>query len=285
MDEGGAFGLPLRCNDGPIGSGREPPIVRRSWRGRDCAPSCHLAGSGGPLRRAISSSSCPSCPDTQTPRWMSRRPSRKRPLVNRSAPNARAARHCLPTKRIPLHVARQPFRDRRSTRATSVREWSPIRWDSSGTALPPLKACSRIALQGSPGTKGKCGGLAASSARPFSGRSSHQGTVSSSHPGFEVLAARFLSDTFCDSSSLRLRSVKCRFSVLPSFFSDRSGSAMTSIDAAGHTLSTAETGTTRERRPPSRRRAAPWGLSNRLTRPRWRPFVPIASKPSQCSSQ
>ena len=39
---------------------------------------------------------------------------------------------------------------------------------------------------------------------------------------------------------------------------------MTSIDAAGHTLSTAETGTTRERRPPSRRKAAPWGVANRI---------------------
>jgi hypothetical protein len=79
--------------------------------------------------------------------------------------------------------------------------------------------------------------------------------------------------------------VTWRLGVRRSLCFGTSGSAMTSIDAAGHTLSTAETGTTRERRPPSRRKAAPWGVANRLTRPRCRPFVPMASKPSQCSSQ
>ena len=237
------------------------------------------------LMGAPSSPSCPSLPATQTASRMSSRPSRKRPLVTRFAPNARAAKHCLPTMRSPMRVTRQPCRNPRSTSATSFRESTLISSESSRRALPPLKARCRIALQGSLGTKGKCAGVAASPAKRSSETSSHQGTVSSSHDGLDVLAAKFPSYAFCGSPSRRPRLVKCRLGVLPSLSLGASGSAMTSIDAVGHTLSTAETGTTRERRPPSRRKAAPWGVANRLTRPRCRPFVPMASKPSQRSSQ
>jgi hypothetical protein len=235
--------------------------------------------------RATSSPSCPSLPATQTASRMRSRPSRNRALVTRFAPNARAAKHCLPTVRSPMRVTRQPRLNPRNTSATSFRELSLISSESSRRALPPLKARCRIALQGSLGTEGKCDGVAVSPAKWSSETSSHQGTVSSSHGSLDVLAAKFPSDAFCDLSSRRPRLVKCLSGVFPSLSLGTSGSAMTSIDAAGHTLSTAETGTTRERRPPTRRKAAPWGVANRLTRPRCRPFVPMASKPSQCSSQ
>lgn len=184
-----------------------------------------------------------------------------------------------------MHVTRQPRLNPRNTSATNFRELSRISWESSRRTLPSLKARCRIALQGSFGTEGKCGGAAVSPTRRSSETSSHQGTVSSSQDCLDALAAKFASGGFCNSASRGARLVKSRLGVLPLLCMGTSGSAMTSIDAAGHTLSTAETGTTRERRPPSRRKAAPWGVANRLTRPRCRPFVPMASKPSQCSSQ
>jgi hypothetical protein len=184
-----------------------------------------------------------------------------------------------------MHVTRQPRLNLRNTSARNLRELLRISSESSRRALPSLKARSRIALQGSLGTEGRCGGAAVSPTKRLSETSSHQGTVSSSQECLDALAANFPSGGFSNFASREARLGKSRLGVLPPLCKGTSASAITSIDAAGQTLSTAETGTTRERRPPSRRKAAPWGVANRLTRPRCRPFVPMASKPSQCSSQ
>jgi hypothetical protein len=212
-------------------------------------------------------------PATQIARRRSTRPRINRPRPKRRVPKARAANHRPGMAPSVARVARQPLCPCRCNKTASFAErllmyaktFPTNRRIAEAGRKPDLRAWPRDAARERPGSEGRSGGpLRPSGPGCWSRTSSHHGTVSSSQRDLDPSTSVVVSAS-AGTERRGLRAPSCV-----------SGSAMRSRDAAGHTVSIAESGNTRERRPLSRRNVPSRPGSNRLTRPRGRPSARIA---------